>query len=77
MSWSLLTKLWSGWRRASTGNSGASTGGSRRSGEPKRLIFKGRASTESSFLGFGTGPGVGEVQNGSSLKAGLVQNRHS
>ena len=31
-------------------------------------FFKGRACTESSFFGFGTGPGVGE--------AGLVQNRH-
>ena len=38
--------------------------------------FKGRASTESSFLGFGTGPGSGQVQNGQFLKAGLLQNRH-
>ena len=76
MSWGLLTKPWSGWRRASTDSSGASTGGSRRSGEPKRFIFKGRACTESSFLDFGTGPGFGEVQNGSFIKAALVQNRH-
>ena len=34
----------------------------------KRLTFKGRACTESSFLGFGMGPGVGEAR--------LVQNRH-
>ena len=47
-----------------------------RSGGPKRVIFKGRACTESSFLGFGTGPGVGEVQNGSVLKAGIVQHGH-
>ena len=45
-------------------------------GGPKRLIFEGRASTESSCLGFGTAPGVVEGQNGSFLKAGLVQNRH-
>ena len=42
----------------------------------KRFIFKGRACTESSFLGFGTGPGVGEVQSGSFLKAGQVQHGH-
>ena len=65
VSWGLLTRAWSGWRRV-FGIAG--TGGSRRSGEPKRLLLKGRACTESSFLGFGTGPGVGE--------AGLVQNRH-
>ena len=34
------------------------------------------ACTESSFLGFGPGAGVREVQNGSFLKAALVQNRH-
>ena len=60
MCWGLLTKLWSWWHRASAGSSsGASTGGSQRSGEPKRLIFKGRARTESSFWHFGTGPGSG------------------
>ena len=46
------------------------------SGGSKRLIFKGRACTESSFLDFGTGLGFGEVQNGSFIKAALVQNRH-
>ena len=45
----------------------------RRSGEPKRLIFKGGLIQNRRF---GTGPGVREVQNGSLLKAGLVQNRH-
>ena len=39
-------------------------------------FFKGRACTESSLLSFRTGPGVGEVQDGSFLKAGLVQNGH-
>ena len=43
---------------------------------PKRPILKGHACTESSFLGFGPGPGVREVENGSFLKAALVQNRH-
>ena len=81
-----------GWRRAlgfpTTASSGwcrvfgmadqglVAAGGSRRSGEPKRLLLKGRACTESSFLVFGPGPGVREVQNGSFLKAALVQNRH-
>ena len=46
------------------------------SGGSKRLIFKGRACTESSYWGFGTGPGFGEVQNGSFIQAALVQNRH-
>ena len=40
-------------------HSAASTGGSQRSGEPKRLMFRGRACTESSFLAFGAGPGSG------------------
>ena len=56
-----------------------STGGSRRSGEPKRegflvrvraqkrFLFTSSACTESSFLGFGTGPGVGEARNFDSL----------
>ena len=43
---------------------------------PNGSFFKGRACTESSFLGFGTGPGVGEVPNGTFFKAGLVQHRH-
>ena len=46
------------------------------SGGSKRFIFKGRACTESSFLDFGTGPGFREVQNGSFIKAAIVQNRH-
>ena len=41
----------------------------------KTVHFKGRACTESSFLDFGTGPGIGEVQNGSFIKAALVQHR--
>ena len=48
--------------RRSTGGSGTSAGDS---GGTKRLTFKGQASIESSFLGFGIGPGVGQVQNGS------------
>ena len=67
VSWGLPTRASSGWRVF---------GIARRSGEPKRLILKGRACTESSFLGFGLGTGVREVQNGSFLKAALVQNRH-
>ena len=63
MSLGLLTRASSGWRRvigiADQGLVATSTGGSRRSGEPKRLIFKGRACTESQFLAFGSGPGSG------------------
>ena len=47
------------------------------SGGSKRLIFKGRACTESSFLDFRTGSGFGEAQNGSFIKAALVQHPHS
>ena len=64
MSWQLLVGVSRGWRRVL----GIADQGVGRSGEPKRLLFKGRACTESSFLGFGTGPGVGEAR--------LVQNRH-
>ena len=80
--WGLLVGVSRGWRRVL----GIADQGlvwvalcfwdCRRSGEPKRPILKGRACTESSFLGFGPGPGVREVQNGSFLKAALVQNRH-
>ena len=70
-------------RRAAAGSTGSGGGtscfdfatGPALWGDPKRLIFKGRASTELSFLGFGTGP-VLAGQSGSFLKAGLVQNRH-
>ena len=56
VSWGLLTQPLSGWRRV------LGIAGSQRSGEPKGLILKGRACTESKFLGFGPGPGVREVQ---------------
>ena len=60
LSWGLLTRASSGWRRVfGIADQGlvAVLVRSRRSGEPKRPILKGRASTESSFLGFGPGPG--------------------
>ena len=63
----LLTRASCGWRCALRLLGSA--------GEQKRLILKGRACRESSFLGFGSGPGFGEVQNGSFETTGLVQNR--
>ena len=63
-SWGLLVGVSRGWRRVL----GITDQGVGRSGEPERLPFKGRACTESSFLGFGTGPGVREAK--------LVQNCH-
>ena len=60
MSWGLLVGVSRGWRCVfRIADRATWTGGSRRSGEPKRLLLKGR--TESSFLGFGTVPGVREV----------------
>ena len=56
---------WCGSRGASSGNSGASTGGSWCSGEPKRLIFQGRASTESIIFGLWYGSGRLGGPNGS------------
>ena len=42
-----------------------------------RLLGRARCVPGSPLFGFGAGPGVGELQGGSSLKAGLAQNRRS
>ena len=56
-------------------HSAASTGGSLRSGEPKRLIFRGRACTELSFLAFAAGPGSGGSKR-LIFKGRACTNRH-
>ena len=101
----LLTRASSGRRRViGTGSTGASTGGSRRSGErngsflkaglyrivifglwyrsglwggPKRLLYKGRSSAESSFLSFGTGHCVSGHVTARNITSCRVMSRHA
>ena len=82
MSWGLVTRASSGWRRViGTGSSGGSTGSSRGSARSKTVYFKRPALHRIVIFALWYGSGLWRIKTFFFflfffIKAGLVQNRH-